>query len=378
MLTISSPSKAFLLDPYATLNPNLKTYDKHFSGVKPQSNTANGSSLIEPKNSSIEVSLEPKHEQHALDVINNINYKPSNKKAFIQDVISGVRWNDDPLRMTITHGKDFGLYFLYSCHTSKSIDPGWDLLHRTHCGDMQFLHAMASAEGETADETQQKMLMWLEFTYKVATGEIPTETKLVDITIDKQLVLAQKAQNAFQYFMTNSSCIRKELTSNKLFLNQYDRDFILLRFIKYIFRKSGEATELKPAGKYQCKSKSQEECVQNVALGSFIHLLQDSYSASHVKRNPSNGNIEIFGLYTEQNHSKHKTADEVDIDADMTQPNMLSRQLMEIITLALKTRDLNIDNIKPQSSWQEAEKLITCYILVLNNPKAPAGSIGYE
>lgn len=52
------------------------------------------------------------------------------------------------------------------------------LLQRFHFGDLQFLHAVASRDGETAGQTQQSVMMWEEFTWKVAIGTYVLDTKL--------------------------------------------------------------------------------------------------------------------------------------------------------------------------------------------------------
>src|SRR5438876_120090 len=45
------------------------------------------------------------------------------------------------------------------------------LLARSHFGDLQPIHAMASQDGETAAKTQKEIMMWEEFTWRVAAKE---------------------------------------------------------------------------------------------------------------------------------------------------------------------------------------------------------------
>lgn len=357
LFNMSNQAYAFSMNPYAVLDSNSLVYEVN-------------------SDNPLENISRPKHEQHALNIINKLEIPPNTKLDFIEDVIAGVRWNDDPLGMAEHHKADFAVYFTNSCTAwqSKRVSPYWDTLYRTHCGDMQFLHAMASKPDELAEQTHEKMLMWLEFTYKVATGEIGYKTTFSEIPTK----LTTDSGEIFSRLMTPDSEFRKDWTPRRLFTYRYDRKISIWNFFTgWITGK--DITYLEDKGQYDCKN-STNECVQNVALGSLIHLLQDSYSRSHVKRD-CDGNIEQFGLYTAQNHSKHKTADDVDIDTDMAQPNILSRQLIEIITLALKTRNLNKENIynsyEYQSSWAEVQNLISGLIKP-NNLKAPAGSIGYE
>lgn len=361
LIALSNQAYAFSLNPYATLDSNLLLYE------------------VDSNNPIKNISM-PKHEQHTLNVINKLEINLKNKSEFIEDVIAGVRWNDDPLGMAEFHKKDFFVYFTNSCTSwqSKRITPYWDMLYRTHCGDMQFLHAMASKPDELAEHTHAKMGMWLEFTYKVATGEIGYKTKFSEIPAK----LTTDSAKIFTGLMMPDPEYRKDWTPESLFTHRYDRDFNLWNFLTgWLTNKP--ITSLDPQPPYNCRN-AINECVQNVALGSLIHLLQDSYSASHVKRD-AGGNIEQFGLYTAQNQSKHKTADDMDIepcnvnnlDSNIVHTNLLPRQLTDILTLVINSRDLNKDNNNYESSWVEAEKLIAKF-LTLNDPKAQAGSIEYE
>ncbi|KAG0300720.1 hypothetical protein BGZ98_008959 [Dissophora globulifera] len=58
-----------------------------------------------------------------------------------------------------------------------------NIIARSHFGDLQFLHSMADNAGETPQETQKKVLIWLEIMYKVAIGHISIDTKLQDVQL---------------------------------------------------------------------------------------------------------------------------------------------------------------------------------------------------
>jgi hypothetical protein len=121
-------------------------------------------------------------------------------------VLAGVRWNDDPpFRLEAGQGQHT------SCKTTETIrfttQPRcWyelfteakhqaasgdvpdaynhaPMLARSHFGDLQFFHAMASQDGETAGETQKRVMMWAEFTWKVASDEYALNTPLADVSI---------------------------------------------------------------------------------------------------------------------------------------------------------------------------------------------------
>jgi hypothetical protein len=130
-------------------------------------------------------------------------------------VIYGVRWNDlPPFRLNNNEGrgcKKILLPLAAACNTSQTVrfatQPDcWyclfqeaqrsaekrkiagcqkgkgirrgNLMTRSHFGDLQFLHAMANEDGVPPNETRKKVLEWLEFAWKVATREIRPQTRL--------------------------------------------------------------------------------------------------------------------------------------------------------------------------------------------------------
>ncbi len=130
-------------------------------------------------------------------------------------VIYGVRWNDlPPFRLDSKRGncQYLGIntckpetvrfstqplcwYCLFAdaqkqaakskitlCEKGPKVIRG-NLMTRSHFGDLQFLHAMATEPGETPEVTQQKILGWLELAWRVSTGDIPASTYLKDIAI---------------------------------------------------------------------------------------------------------------------------------------------------------------------------------------------------
>lgn len=58
-----------------------------------------------------------------------------------------------------------------------------NLMTRSHFGDLQFLHAMSGTEGVHPGATRAQVLDWLEFAWKVSSGEIKVDTFLRDIPI---------------------------------------------------------------------------------------------------------------------------------------------------------------------------------------------------
>ncbi len=142
-----------------------------------------------------------------------------------------------------------------------------DLLYRSHYGDLQFLHAMASKREETAQETKRKMMLWAEFVYKIGVGAIDTTATLVSLR---------------ELPGINEIFVRPGFTVHYLLARETDR----------------------------------KADIKKVAIGSLLHVIQDSYSDAHTERiNGCNslahnkGEIVSFRVYGLQNPDEHKEAD---------------------------------------------------------------------
>ena len=196
------------------------------------------------------------------------NYKERIHILFRQ----GVVWNDDPTVLLWKDSND---------NTAQSFEAQWlalfgvakmmtklgysytnkdHLLGRSHFGDLQFLHSMATKNCEKSNATLEKIMLWAEFTYKVGTGRISRETKLRNVII-------------------------KGFT--ELFINSkyYDQP------IDILFNRDN---------------------VREMALGSLLHMIQDSYFDGHTSRIINNktyfskGSIQEFHAYPDQNGSHKK------------------------------------------------------------------------
>lgn len=246
---------------------------------------------------------EPIHERLTIKAINTAQIPDSLKKdtVFLSAVVRGVRWNDDPLGMAKKRPHEAFIYFNDSCRESKDIDQSYDMYYRTHCGDMQFLHAMASKKTENAGATSELINMWAEFSYRVAAGDIDKDLRFRSIG-EK---LEKRSAELFNNKMTYNGEYRMEWQPEWLFAADCNRSINLGAF----------PTKLK------CKdvnNKYSEQTIQNIALGSLLHMLQDSFSASHTLRENSilnasqingAGKIKRFGLYNAQDGRAHSRAD---------------------------------------------------------------------
>lgn len=211
-------------------------------------------------------------------------------------VIAGVRWNDDPVFM-LSSGEAGNL----PCKTQYTVsfvtqtrcwvelfrdaeaktrtnpeyflNPGaGTYMTRSHFGDLQFLHAMAARDGETTSQTKERILMWAEFVWGIVEGKYKLDTNLRDIQI-----------TGWQNHFANGHTVQELFTMGRPWLRPH---------------------------------------IKEVAFGSMLHLVQDSFAQGHVdRREPTSGqvclngtahvygHIREFHSYSTQDHEKHKIAD---------------------------------------------------------------------
>ncbi|KAK1518651.1 uncharacterized protein CCOS01_11471 [Colletotrichum costaricense] len=168
--------------------------------------------------------------------------------------IRGAVWNDDPdcqlfsdthdSNHSYTLGFDWALKF-------KSAEKEWNpnnlgftrmknVTGRSHYGDLQFLHCMASDRDEEPEVTKANIMTWMEVMYKLATGE---DDKITPSTVVSQSPLGV-------LFPDDS------LPPNWLSL-------------AYLLSKDSKFKGLD---------------IGRRALGSMFHVIQDSYAIGHAKR----------------------------------------------------------------------------------------------
>lgn len=275
------------------------------------------------------------------------NYSDQDKQDLIEDLVLGVRWNDDPLHMFRRHSVTASALFTHSCQkkTSVKINVEWDLFYRSHCGDMQFLHAMASKKHETAQETYQKLEAWLEYTYKTSTGAIPTDLRFRSVHFRMTL----EAANTFKVMMINSNGGRSHWRADGMF--------------------SFDCTRAWLGGKIRCDyiNFSKWE-IRNIALGSLLHVLQDSYSESHTQRN-SSGKLVSFGVYNLQDKGEHAKKDKALTSPYVKELVEISARIIEAV-LADRQKSYPFDTvIRPNmDSWQMVKANYIVPFIAPNNP----------
>ncbi|SFD97169.1 hypothetical protein SAMN05428977_10048 [Nitrosomonas sp. Nm166] len=287
----------------------------------------------------------------------------------IRKVIRGVRWNDDPLNFLPDNPRQWLLNFEHASKITDRINENFDLFYRSHHADLQFLHAMASSEDESAQFTRAAIMSWIEFTYKVASGYIPVHTPF------KQLhnYLSPKTSLVFKNFFTQNGR-RLNWTPAYLFSLKCTREVVLPSTFEAL--DCSQTTWL-----------PNKQDIQNIALGSLLHVIQDSFSDSHVTRNPDyDGNyslihgrsaIQTFNTYKKQSIRLHRGADSY--PQDMDQPPMQSGFNLEEVSAEVISYVLS-DRTRPRNKNRQAlvNSKLRKGIFHLLDPNATAGSGKYK
>ena len=217
----------------------------------------------------------------------------------------GVMWNDDPRARLFddvpgqptndySSGVAWGSEFSAGENEAKSgktFGVGDPILKRSHFGDLQFLHGMAPDEEDPA-VTKQKMMMWAEFTTQVAEGHIKGDAKLSELALKNPM---------FKQLLGGDASL-KDTDVNKLFAMGGPAPV-------------GGGAEGGNGATAEPGAKPYMPDLKKRALGSLLHMIQDSYAEGHVEREELGdgrlGQISNFHAYGHQGHDEHSKADGV-------------------------------------------------------------------
>lgn len=273
-------------------------------------------------------------------------------------VIAGVRWNDDPpfqlksdqarsldckietneknpitIRF-ITQPVCWAELFLSAKKTAKENpkarfdqESGAALPLRSHFGDLQFIHSMASEDGEDPYVTRDRILGWAEFTWGIVTGDYKLEKWVSEIDVP---------------------------------------------IIKQVFGKSGwRIQELFTLG-----DPSLRNYIADVAFGSLLHMIQDSFAGGHAQRlEPASGEkcfgsnfrkpgpIVEFHSYVGQDSDNHAKAD----SRNAFIKNRLTPDAVDVGRVLVDMRSSS-------TKWVDVKKYMMCvYDLAPNARKSSSG-----
>ena len=172
----------------------------------------------------------------------------------------GVVWNDDPAGLLFKddpkHTTDNFVYTTGAAWLKKFeagelfSDDTSSITARSHFGDLQFVHSMASAVGEAPEKTKGKILMWAELCYKLALDNDPM---LANSRLDQLKMEFDYGTGIMKLsdFFGPTTAPKDSDTVRNMFLNNTH---------------------------YATPNLSRR------ALGSLIHMIQDSFAIGHTKR----------------------------------------------------------------------------------------------
>ena len=167
------------------------------------------------------------------------------------EYIRGAVWNDDPDCLLFedtaerNHVYSTGATWIYKYTTGATEWRDLDSTRfrnptgRSHYGDLQFLHCMASRSGEAPEETKRKVLVWLEVMYKLANKED-------GLTADTELGGTKLSE----------FCPVLSLPPS-------------FKPLRYLLAKESPFLGID---------------IERRALGSMFHIIQDSYAIGHTRR----------------------------------------------------------------------------------------------
>lgn len=187
----------------------------------------------------------------------DVGYDPEDAHESHMQFIRGVVWADDPEGLLFDNPRDTRNYSSAALWgMDYKAGQGGDfstLTARSHFGDLQFFHGMASKDAEAPATTKQNMLAWARFLVDVITGRIATTAKLEDVAAVKP------------FFPDHGKLTIKQLFGWK---------------------------------------KGSDVQIRQRAVGALFHMIQDSFAHGHVERAAS-GDIAEFHAYGRQGEHEH-------------------------------------------------------------------------
>jgi hypothetical protein len=253
----------------------------------------------------------------------------------LNEFLRGVFWNDDPEVLMFdandSSDADFSSGVLWLDHFTDAEGTSQidykNMTGRSHFWDMQFMHGMACTSDEAAALTSYRALMWAELMYKVAIGESVTDSGLPSSpaeVVETVIIFVKIPANPTSYDKSGkiTESIAKYFSTSSVPNNTDSLEFLLARDDP--FRKIDYGKR---------------------AIGSVMHLIQDSFARGHTRRvllNPEDlvtdsvtamtftpgeygkfGDVITFHNYVGQDSDQHDAFDE-DTSTDGLDPTDLS------------------------------------------------------
>lgn len=177
---------------------------------------------------------------------------------FVRELVEGVRWPDDPLRVVHQLSTVGKANLLFSdCKRwikGKKFGVCTNRFCQSHFGSLQMLHAM-NPGGMTQQQVQERIFLWAQLMYRLASRELP----------DSALVSAEAAG----LFPCEECPLIYEGSTLREVLHAHCNTLRNMTSIK------------------RCPTYAGGDSA-HIALGALLHLIQDSYSRAHVARPTTN------------------------------------------------------------------------------------------
>lgn len=227
---------------------------------------------------------QPIHETLTMKAATDSGFILDAQSPQMKHLVEGVRFNDDPEGYLLDGAMPAGeggalalaLEFIGFGKDRKHRDP----TKASHFGNFQFLHAMGKSS-ESAANIKTKIILYAAHCYRMA-----TEADSLDhFTKDYAAVTEQAKSPQLNFRYTRGQLIAKKAI--ELFPKEV------------LFFHAGNQMEF-----------------QYRALGSLLHVVQDSYAKGHTVREgwdsgDNSGNIIYFQDYSQQDSGHHEEYDEV-------------------------------------------------------------------
>ncbi|CAG9986848.1 unnamed protein product [Clonostachys byssicola] len=276
---------------------------------------------------------------------------PNNISPEEWEYFRGILWPDDPNCLLFNDRLDDNRAYGIGLEWLKEFKMGasWTMTRRSHFGDLQGLHSMASTVGEQPEVTRERILHWMGVMYRLAVGE-------GDISED---------------------------------------DSVTKHFPPSVFGPTWASTSLRSLLLATTPS-YQDVDICRRALGVCLHLIQDSYAIGHVQRqlrNPKDklgrgpdgfihfrpgthgdwGDIQCFHTYLGQNEFRHKHYDGVPKDYGVPSPRDLSTFDPVIGARSAIAGCLTLINLfADDTPWEKVRDILTTGIYKLHPDARPS------
>jgi len=340
---IAFNAQAFDVDPWAL----------HFSAERAAKERAAAMKGLGAEHEDPKAIFDPVHEQMTLRSLAVATGKAADDWVGLagtdsgRSMVYGVRWNDSPYvvrtgamywicrvkKQAANSLPCWGSQWLYgTTHPQHKVDDKTSLamIVRSHFYDMQFLHAMSEKDVQ-ADEVREKILMWAELVALIQAGMVVDDTRFEQVVP----MLSTTARIHWAELFP----ARPGLPNNKNMAKWR---------VGTMFRADRDRSA------YNLK---------DVALGSFLHIVQDSYAGGHTEREMADGDrfawgdVREFHTYQGQNKTWHSCNDHNPINAkwaaaagDKRNPVSVGANVIQILRSAKPGTDPGMADMRDKVS----------------------------